>query len=217
MVGLGCKPVAGGETRASDARCWPAATGYNRVPGTSGFRKARKRSLRREHSRLPGHGKMRRQGAHNVAERAARQRLRGDALIPCEAEIPAEYKNSADWMGRCSAIVGHVTHVTMYQRGVSTLWRRVQSRVKFPATVEPDLPRPRTADERYFGVAYARFKSDASSWDNDPDLSADLVMMPHPSCGAMHGACPCQLGSVMKEGLCRRSRGFGKRGSPATF
>ena len=39
---------------------------------------------------------MRRQGAHSVAERAARQRFSGDALIPCEAEIPAEYKNSAD-------------------------------------------------------------------------------------------------------------------------
>ena len=85
---------------------------------------------------------MRRQGAHSVAERAARQRLSGDALIPCEAEIPAECKNSADWMGRCSSIVGHVTSVTMYQRGVNTHWRRVHSGVKFPAAVELDLPRP---------------------------------------------------------------------------
>ena len=85
---------------------------------------------------------MRRQGAHSVAERAARQRLSGDALIPCEAEIPAECKNSADWMGRCSSIVGHVTSVTMYQRGVNTHWRRVHRGVKFPAAVELDLPRP---------------------------------------------------------------------------
>ena len=129
---------------------------------------------------------MRRQGAYSVAERAARQRLSGDALIPCEAEIPAEYKNSADWLGRSSEIVGHATSVTMYQRGVRTHWRPVHSRVKFPAAVEPDLPRPRTGDERYFGVVYVRFKAEASRWDNAQDLSADLVMMSHPilRCGA---------------------------------
>ena len=144
---------------------------------------------------------MRRPGAHSVAERAAPQRLSGDALIPCEAEIPVEYKNSADWMGRCSAIVGHVTSVTKYQRALSTHWRRVHSRVKFPAAVELDLPRLRTADERYFGVAYARFMEDASSWDNAQDLSADLVMMPHPILRCDGRGLPVPIGE-------RNERGF---------
>ena len=144
---------------------------------------------------------MRRQGTHSVAERAARQRFSGDALIPREAEISAEYKNSAYWMGRCSAIIGHMTSVTMYRRGVSTHWRRVHSRVKFPAAVQLDLPRPRTADERYFGVAYARFKEDSSSWDNAQNLSADLVMMPHPILRCDARGLPVPVGE-------RNERGF---------
>ena len=144
---------------------------------------------------------MRRQGTHTVAERAARQRLSGDALIPCEAEIPAEYKNSADWLGQCSAIVGYMTSVTMYQRGVSMDWRRVHIRVKFPAGVELDLPRPRTAEERYFAVAYARFKEDASRWDNAKYLSADLVMMPNPILRCDARSLPVPVGE-------RNERGF---------